>query len=197
MAELILYTASILFLILVLRHLPPRVPEKVLKEAKAKEKKAEDKPETAEDKEIKADKLAEENKLKAAEKIYLALIVGNPQEARFYNKLGLVYLKDKAYKDARDALKQALTIEPDNDTFYNNLGLIDYQEGKFDEAVEAYEKSIDINNTVSSRFVNLGLAYYMQKKYRKAADAYEKALILEPANEEYRRLLQEVEEKLK
>ncbi len=194
MAELVLYIASILFLVLLLRRLPPRIPEKILKAEKAQEEKATTPEESREDK---ADQLVEEGKLKAAEKIYLSLVVENPQEARFYNKLGLVYLKGKNYKDARDALQQALTIEPDNDTFLNNLGLIAYQEEKYDEAVEAYEKSLEINNKIASRFVNLGLAYFMQKKYRKAADAYEQALILEPANEEYKKLLAEAEEKLK
>ena len=59
------------------------------------------------------------------------------------------------------------------------------------------EKSIAINNKVASRFMNLGLAYFMSKKYRKAADAYEKALILEPHNDEFKRLLADAEAKLK
>jgi len=201
MLELVFYIAAVLLLVFLLKHLPPRVPEKVLEENGVKTKEEEkDKPkapETSEGKEDRADHLAEKGKLKKAEKIYLDLIVENPQEARFYNKLGLVYAQQGAFKDAQDALKQALTIEPDNDTVYNNLGLVAYKEERFDEAAQYYEKSLEINNTIPSRFVNLGLAYFMQKKYRKAADAFEQALILEPANEEYKKLLAEAEEKLK
>ncbi|MBU1092181.1 tetratricopeptide repeat protein, partial [Patescibacteria group bacterium] len=150
-----------------------------------------------EDQIAKADGLAQAGEYKKAERSYLKLITKDPQESSLYNKLALVYLGGKNYKDAADAIEQALQLEPDNDTFYNNQGLLFYQQGDYDEAVESYEKSIDINNKVASRFMNLGLAYFMCKKYRKAADAYEKALILEPHSDEYKRLLEEAEVKLK
>ncbi|MFA5270252.1 MAG: tetratricopeptide repeat protein [Patescibacteria group bacterium] len=204
MLELIIFAATVILLIIVLRKLPleKEVVKKLAKEAReldhdedASEKSEED----YEDEDLlgHADKLAQDGQYTKAEKLYLKLITKDPQAAGLYNKLALVYLGNKEYKDAAKALEQALQIEPDNDTFYNNFGLLFYQQGMYDESVESYEKSIAINNKVASRFMNLGLAYFMSKKYRKAADAYEKALILEPHNEEYKRLLADAEEKLK
>lgn len=200
MLELIIFFATVLLLIIVLRKLPleKEVVKKIAYEAK--QLAGEDEEETdeaSEDLLNKADHLAQAGEYAKAEKIYLKLVTEDPQNASLYNKLALVYLGKKEFKDAAQALTQALTIEPDNDTFYNNLGLLLYQQGDYDEAIESYEKSIEINNKVASRFMNLGLAYFMVKQYRKAADAYEKALILEPNNEEYKRLLTEAEEELK
>jgi len=201
MLELIILVATVGLLIIVLNKLPleKEVVKKLAYDAKKIEKgeDGDDEAEVDTDALKRADHYAQEGQYKRAEKLYLKLIAADPQEASLYNKLALVYLGSKEFKDAARSLEQALQIEPDNDTFYNNLGLLFYQQGNFEESVENYEQSIDINNKVASRFMNLGLAYFMLKKYRKAAEAYEKALILEPQNDEYKRLLMAAEAKLK
>lgn len=198
MLELIIFVATIVLLIIILRKLPleKEVVKKIAHEARQLER---DEPEAEVDEDSldRADHFAQAGQYAKAERAYLKLIAKDPQNAGLYNKLALAYLGKKEFKDAAKALDQALTLEPDNDTFYNNLGLLLYQQGKYEEAIEGYEKSIEINNKVASRFMNLGLAYFMCKKYRRAADAYEKALILEPNNGEFKRLLEEAEAKLK
>lgn len=200
MLELIIFAATVILLIMILRKLPleKEVVKKLSHEARQTDMdETNDEESSDEDVVARADRLAGAGEYKKAERIYLRLITKDPQAAGLYNKLALVYLGDKNYKDAANALEQALQLEPDNDTFYNNQGLLFYQQGEYEEAIESYEKSISINNKVASRFMNLGLTYFMSKKHRKAADAYEKALILEPHNEEYKRLLAEAEAKLK
>ena len=197
MFELLIFVATIVLLIIVLSKLP--LEEEVISKLAAEAKQDEEEPVNDKEEDIltKADRYAQSGDYNKAEKIYLRLITKDPQGAGLYNKLALVYLGKKAFSDAGHALEQALQLEPDNDTFYNNQGLLLYQQEQYDEAVEAYEKSIEINNKVASRFMNLGLVYQMLKQYRRSADAYEKALILEPHNEEYKRLLSESEAKLK
>ncbi|MEA1909858.1 MAG: tetratricopeptide repeat protein [Patescibacteria group bacterium] len=197
MFELLIFVATIVLLFVVLGKLP--LEEEVVTKlvAEAKQHDDEEGGPKKENALTRADKYAGSGDYVKAEKIYLRLITKDPQDASLYNKLALVYLSKKAFADAKHALDQALQLEPDNDTFYNNQGLTAYSQGEYDEAVEAYEKSIEINNKVASRFMNLGLAYQMLKQNRKATDAYEKALILEPQNEEYKRLLLESEAKLK
>ncbi len=200
MLELIIFVATVLLLIMLIKKLPleKEVVKKLSYEARQLDK-DEESEETKGDEDVlaRADRLAQAGEYKKAERIYLRLITSDPQAAGLYNKLALVYLGDKNYADADHALEQALQLEPDNDTFYNNQGLLLYQQGEYEDAIESYEKSIAINNKVASRFMNLGLAYFMSKKYRKAADAYEKALILEPHNDEFKRLLADAEAKLK
>ena len=199
MLELIIFAATVVLLMMIIRKLPleKEVVRKLSHEARQLDKDEEEEENGDEDVLSRADRLAQAGEYKRAERIYLRLITKDPQASGLYNKLALVYLGDKNYSDAANALEQALQLEPDNDTFYNNQGLLKYQQGQYDEAIESYEKSIAINNKVASRFMNLGLAYFMSKKYRKAADAYEKALILEPHNEEFKRLLADAEAKLK
>jgi tetratricopeptide (TPR) repeat protein len=196
--ELIIFAATVGLVMMILKKLPleKEIVKKLSHEARQLDKDDED-DDGDEDVLARADRLAGAGEYKKAERIYLRLITKDPQAAGLYNKLALIYLGDKNYKDAANALEQALQLEPDNDTFHNNQGLLLYQQGQYEEAIESYEKSIAINNKVASRFMNLGLAYFMSKKHRKAADAYEKALILDPHNEEYKRLLGDAEAKLK
>ena len=200
MLELIIFAATVFLLMMILKKLPleKEVVKKLSHEARQLDK-DEDEEDTdkGEDVLARADRLAQAGEYRKAERIYLRLITEDPQSAGLYNKLALIYLGDKSYADAANALDQALQLEPVNDTFYNNQGLLFYQQGQYEESIESYEKSIAINNKVASRFMNLGLAYFMSKKHRKAADAYEKALILEPHNEEFKRLLADAEAKLK
>jgi len=189
MWEIIVFLATVLALIIILRRLPvdlAPVPE-ANGGAKEKEKTLREQ----------ADEHFEKGEQKRAESLYLKILAKEPDDATLYNKLGLIYLRDKNYKDAKSALKQALKLEPENDTFHNNLGLLYYEMEDYDAAIEAYEKSMAINDKLPSRLVNLGLAYFMTKKYRKAADCYEKAIILDPRSEQTKELLKQAEEKLK
>lgn len=193
MIEVVIFIATVIALIIVLRKLPVDV------DTSAKTTKGKSGKNDITEKSLReqADDFFEAGELKKAEKAYLKILSGEPDDAGVLNKLGLVYLQDKNYKDARAALKQALKLEPDNDTFHNNLGLLFYEMEKYEEAIEAYQKSIEINDKIASRLVNLGLAYFMTKKYKKAIDVYEKAIILDPRNENYVVLLKKAEAKTK
>jgi Flp pilus assembly protein TadD len=188
MWEIIIFLATIVLAIMLIKKLPVDLvsDEKGAEKESDKEKSLRER----------ADEHIEAGELRKAEHILLRIIAAEPDDASTYNKLGMIYLQEKNFKDARSSLKQALKLEPDNDTFHNNLGLLSYQRGDYDDAIEAYEKSIEIDNKIPSRLVNLGMAYFMSKKYRKAADQFEKALILDPRNESYADLLKQAEEKL-
>ncbi len=188
MWEIIIFLATILLAIMIVKKLPVDLAP----EEKTGGKEL-DKDKTP--REL-ADEYLEAGQLRKAEHALLRIISDEPNDASAYNKLGMVYLRDKNFKDARASLKQALKLEPENDTFYNNLGLLHYQQGQYEDAIEAYERSLEIDNKIPSRLVNLGLAYFMVKKYRKASDQYSQALILDPRNEEYRELLKQAEEKM-
>lgn len=190
MWEIIVFLSTVIALIMILKKLPVDRELEAVKAVTELEGKEKTLREQAED-------YFEAGEMKKAENLYLRVLNRDPDDAALYNRLGLIYLQEKNFRDAAAALKQALKLEPENDTFYNNLGLLYYEIGQYDDAIDAYEQSIEINDKLPSRLVNLGLAYFMAKKYRKAADNYEKALILDPRNEQYRDLLKQAEEKLK
>jgi superkiller protein 3 len=193
MIEVVIFIATVIALIIVLNKLPVDVDTS----AKNGSGKNGTKEEMERSLREQADDFFEVGELKKAEKAYSKILDKEPDNAGVFNKLGLVYLQDKNYRNAKAALKQALKIEPENDTFHNNLGLLFYEMEKYEEAIEAYQKSIEINDKIASRLVNLGLAYFMTKKYRKAIDVYERAIILDPRNENYVELLKKAEAKTK
>ncbi len=61
---------------------------------------------------------------KRAEKLYLRLATEDPRNAKIYSRLGIIYLEQKNFEDARDALQQAIKLEPHVATRHFNLSLV-------------------------------------------------------------------------
>jgi len=49
---------------------------------------------------------------------------------------------------------------------------------------------------VASRWINLGLAYESIRNYQDAESAFKKAVILEPSNEDYKKAVNELKNKM-
>lgn len=137
---------------------------------------------------VKAEALFAHNKVTEAEKIYIELITKNPLQPLYYNRIGIIYLEQGNYEDAKDAFREAVRLEAGNDSAYNNLGTAYYNLERYWEAVEAYEKSIQLNNLVGLRYANLGLALMVLKEYERARNAFERAALLEPETEDYKEM---------
>ena len=156
MWEIIVFLATVLVLIMILGKLPVDLAGATNGNGKGE---AGNPPAGGGEKEKtpreQADEYFENGELRRAEHLYLKILAKEPNDATLYNKLGLIYLRNKNFKDAKSALKQALKLEPENDTFYNNLGLLYYEMEDYDAAIEAYEKSVAINDKLPSRLVNL------------------------------------------
>jgi Flp pilus assembly protein TadD len=118
-----------------------------------------------------------------AEKYLIQSIAKNPADPKLYNKLGIIYLEQKNYADAKDAFAEVLKLEPNNAAAWNNYGLAHFNLGNNRAAIEAYEKSLAINSSIASRHVNLGLALLAEKQHAAAEAAFEKAKSLDVANE--------------
>lgn len=62
-------------------------------------------------------------KVKEAEQFFLKAAANNPSDAKVYAKLGLLYLNQKNYSDAIEALKMAVKLEKYNPSRHYNLAL--------------------------------------------------------------------------
>ncbi|MBI3495051.1 tetratricopeptide repeat protein [Candidatus Berkelbacteria bacterium] len=58
-----------------------------------------------------------------AEPLYLKVATARPDIARVYNRLGIIYLEKKNYKDARDAFLTVLKFDDQMASRHFNLGL--------------------------------------------------------------------------
>src|SRR5262245_5333265 len=67
-----------------------------------------------------------ENRFLRAEKALLTILKIDQKNAAAYNRLGILYAKQKEYKDAIDCFEIASSIEPTASSLHN-LGLIYYE----------------------------------------------------------------------
>jgi serine/threonine protein kinase/tetratricopeptide (TPR) repeat protein len=68
-----------------------------------------------------------------------------------YNNLGVIYLNQKRWIEAEQALRKAIELKPDIYVFYHNLGVAFHDQQKYLKAVEFFR------NINDSRFFNLNL----------------------------------------
>lgn len=145
---------------------------------------------------VRADKLIEEKDYDQAEKILIGAVEIEPTNEKLYNKLGVLYIEQGNFADAKEAFKTSLKHDKYNDLTYNNLGLALFNQGRYNEAIEAYQKSIQLNSLIPHRYINLGLSYAALRQYERALDAYKKSLVLDKDNKDYQKLIREVQEKI-
>jgi tetratricopeptide (TPR) repeat protein len=145
---------------------------------------------------VKAEELMAAKDYEQAEKILIGAVEIEPNNDKVYNKLGILYIEQENFSDAKEAFKTALRYDKLNDLTYNNLGLALFNQGRYNEAIEAYQKSIHLNSLIPHRYINLGLSYAALRQYEKALDAYKKALVLDKDNKDYQKLIREVQEKI-
>ncbi|MDJ0732837.1 MAG: protein kinase [Nostocaceae cyanobacterium] len=83
----------------------------------------------------------------------------NPQEAKYYNDLGLTCKFQKEYVCARDNYEKSLKLA--NDDAYNkatthyNLGTLNEDTRKFTEAINEYQKAINFQNNYQGEKVDI------------------------------------------
>lgn len=77
-----------------------------------------------------------------AERLLLRLATSEPKNPKIYSKLGVIYLEQKNFEDARDALQAAIKIEPNIPTRHYNLALTYLQLGSRAKAIISMEEAL-------------------------------------------------------
>lgn len=77
-----------------------------------------------------------------AERLYLKLATEDPRNAKIYSRLGIIYLAQKNHEDARDALRQAIKLEPHAANRHFNLALAYLELGSFAKAISSMEAAL-------------------------------------------------------
>ncbi|TSC93192.1 MAG: response regulator receiver protein [Candidatus Berkelbacteria bacterium Licking1014_7] len=92
-----------------------------------------------------ADDWLAEGKMDEAEKMYVQLGAEFPGELRIFNRLGVVYLKQKNFADARDSFLQALKIDDTQASRHYNLAMAYLGMGTREKARVCFKKAIEID----------------------------------------------------
>ena len=84
-----------------------------------------------------------DNSLIRAEKALLTILKIDKKNAAAYNRLGILYAKQKEYKDAIDCFEIASSIEVSPSSLHN-LGLIYYETENYEKAATAFEQALKL-----------------------------------------------------
>ncbi len=92
--------------------------------------------------------------------------------------LSSAYLTLKKYKSARNALNQAIRIEPEyshRERIYHNIAYTHQKERNYKNAIKYYRKALAINPTYHKSWQEIAQSYESLKQNKKAIYAYQKA----------------------
>lgn len=125
-----------------------------------------------------------ENRFLRAEKALLTILKIDEKNAAAYNRLGILYAKQKEYKDAIDCFEIASSIEP-NASSLHNLGLIYYETENYTKASIAFEQALKLEDNLAARHIAYAKVQEKLNNSKLMIDELEKAVTLEPNKESY------------
>lgn len=113
-----------------------------------------------------------------AEMEYQILLDFQPENTEVRNKLAMVLLRKKKFKEAEAELRTVLAAEPANFHALDSLGLVMLQTGRPEEAVRQHLAAIKINGQDAMAHYHLGQDYAALGDLAAAHKAYRQALAL-------------------
>src|SRR5215210_8237478 len=93
-----------------------------------------------------------ENRFLRAEKALLTILKIDEKNAAAYNRLGILYAKQKEYRDAIDCFEIASSIEATASSLHN-LGLIYYETENYEKASVAFEQALKLEDNLAARHI--------------------------------------------
>jgi len=120
-----------------------------------------------------------ENKYLRAEKALLTILRVDERNATAYNRLGILYAKQRAYKDAIECFEIAQSLEPSASSLHN-VGLIYYETNDFAKAALAFEQALEIEDDLAVRYIAYAKTLEKLGNGKKMINALERAVELEP-----------------
>ncbi len=125
-----------------------------------------------------------ENRFLRAEKALLTILKIDEKNAAAYNRLGILYAKQKEYRDAIDCFEIASSIEATASSLHN-LGLIYYETENYEKASIAFEQALKLEDNLAARHVAYAKVQEKLANYKLMIQELEKAAELEPNKETF------------
>lgn len=125
-----------------------------------------------------------ENRFLRAEKALLTILKIDEKNAAAYNRLGILYAKQKEYRDAIDCFEIASSIEATPSSLHN-LGLIYYETENYEKAAVAFEQALKLEDNLAARHVAYAKVQEKLGNDKLMFQHLERAAELEPNKETY------------
>jgi len=133
-----------------------------------------------------------ENRFLRAEKALLTILKIDERNAAAYNRLGILYAKQKEYKDAIDCFEIASSIEATPSSLHN-LGLIYYETENYEKAAIAFEQALNLEDALAARHIAYAKVQEKLGNNKLMIQELEMAAELEPNQETFTLLLKAYE----
>ncbi|MDB5165596.1 MAG: hypothetical protein JWM00_486 [Candidatus Saccharibacteria bacterium] len=114
-----------------------------------------------------------------AEKALLTILRVDERNATAYNRLGILYAKQKAFKDAIECFEIAQSLEPSASSLHN-VGLIYYETKDYTKAGLAFEQALSMEEGISARHIAYAKVQEKLGQDRKMITALERAVEIDP-----------------
>jgi superkiller protein 3 len=134
-----------------------------------------------------ANELARQNKFPDALELLKQALEKNPKNGFAYSQKAKIYFSMRQPDEAREAIQQALALQPFQPDFLYVLGVIAAQQGKRDEALAAFEKATQIDPKEVDAFFEIGKIRLQKGDREGARAAFRKASELDPSDVDYKR----------
>ena len=115
-----------------------------------------------------------ERKNTRAEKALLSILKIDERNAAAYNRLGIIYAKEKHFDEAIECFEIAQSLD-NNASSLHNVGLIYYETQDYEKAAQAFKNAIEIDGGESARHIAYAKALEKLGKRSKAEEALENA----------------------
>lgn len=125
-----------------------------------------------------------ENRFLRAEKALLTILKIDQKNAAAYNRLGILYAKQKEYKDAIDCFEIASSIEPTASSLHN-LGLIYYETENYQKAATAFEQALKMEGDLAARHIAYAKVQEKLGNDKLMFESLREAVRLEPNEETF------------
>ncbi len=119
------------------------------------------------------------NRYLRAEKALLTILRIDERNASAYNRLGILYAKQRSLADAIECFEIAQSLEPSASSLHN-VGLIYYETKNYDKAALAFEQALEIDNELASRHIAYAKVQEKLGNDKKMIESLEKAVELDP-----------------
>lgn len=120
----------------------------------------------------------QDKKYLRAEKALLTILRVDERNATAYNRLGILYAKQQAFKDAIECFEIAQSLEPSASSLHN-VGLIYYETKQYEKAALAFEQALAMENDLAARHVAYAKVQEKLGHTKRMIESLEEALKIE------------------
>lgn len=125
-----------------------------------------------------AQEALKDRKYLRAEKALLMILRDDERNATAYNRLGILYAKQRQFNDAIECFEIAQSLEPSASSLHN-VGLIYYETERYEKAALAFEQALEMEEDFAARHIAYAKVQEKLGHQRKMLAALERAVELE------------------